>query len=102
MITLDIDDYCNNCNEFDADVEKDIVVLNNIQKSNQTCKCNTTITCKHRFRCQNIRGYLNIQKNGEKNGEKNDESSVKKIGFEFKRAYKNDSPKDYPTTNTRK
>lgn len=88
MITLDIDDYCNNCNEFDADVEKDIVVLNNIQKSNQTCKCNTTITCKHRFRCQNIRGYLNIQKNGEKN----DESSVKKIGFEF--------PKDNPTNSS--
>lgn len=86
MITLDIDDYCNNCNEFDADVEKDMVVLSNIQKTNQTCKCNTTITCKHRLRCQNIRGYLNIQKNGEKN----DESSVKKIGFEF--------PKDYNTS----
>ena len=88
MIALDIDDYCNNCNEFDADVEKDMVVLSNIQKSNQTCKCNTTITCKHRFRCQNIRGYLNIQKNGEKN----DESSVKKIGFEF--------PKDNPTNSS--
>lgn len=64
MIILDIDDYCNNCNEFDADVEKDMVVLSNIHKSNPTCKCTTTITCKHRFRCQNIRGYLDIQKNG--------------------------------------
>ena len=86
MITLDIDDYCNNCNEFDADVEKDMVVLSNIHKSNPTCKCNTTITCKHRFRCQSIKGYLDIQKNGKKN----DESSVKKIGFEF--------PKDYNTS----
>lgn len=89
MITLDIDDYCNNCNEFDADVEKDIVVLHNDNKNlNQVCKCNTTITCKHRFRCQSIKGYLDIQKNGEKN----DESSVKKIGFEFQ--------KDNPTNSS--
>ncbi len=89
MIMLNIDNYCNNCNEFDADVEKDIVVLHNDDKNlNQVCKCNTTITCKHRFRCQSIRGYLDSQKNGEKN----DESSVKKIGFEF--------PKDYTTNSS--
>lgn len=89
MIMLNIDDYCNNCNEFDADVEKDIVVLHyNDKNLNQVRKCNTTITCKHRFRCQSIRGYLNSQKNGEKN----DESSNKKIGFEF--------PKDYTTNSS--
>mgnify|MGYP006956124389 CR=1 FL=1 len=84
MIMLNIDDYCNNCNEFDADVGKDIVVLHNDDKNiNQLCKCNTTITCKHRFRCQSIEEYLNTQKNGEKN----DESSDKKIGFKFKKDY---------------
>ena len=63
MITLNVDDYCNNCNEFDADVEKDIVVLQyNDKNLNQVRKCNTTITCKHRFRCQSIRGYLDSQK----------------------------------------
>ena len=87
MIMLNIDNYCNNCNEFDADVEKDIVVLHNDDKNlNQVCKCNTTITCKHRFRCQSISGYLDSRKNGEKN----DEGSNKKIGFGF--------PKDYNTS----
>ena len=85
MIMLNIDNYCNNCNEFDADVEKDIVVLHyNDKNLNQVRKCNTTITCKHRFRCQSIRGYLDSQKN--------DESSNKKIGFEF--------PKDYTTNSS--
>ncbi len=89
MIMLNIDDYCNNCNEFDADVEKDIVVLHyNDKNLNQVRKCNTTITCKHRFRCQSISGYLNSQKNGEKN----DKGSNKKIGFEF--------PKDYTTNSS--
>ena len=78
MIMLNIDNYCNNCNEFDADVEKDIVVLHNDDKNlNQVCKCNTTITCKHRFRCQSISGYLDSQKN--------DESRNKKIGYLIKK-----------------
>ena len=90
MIMLNIDNYCNNCNEFDADVEKDIVVLHNDDKNlDQVCKCNTTITCKHRFRCQSIREYLDVQKKTER---KNDESSDKKIGFEF--------PKDYQTNSS--
>ena len=56
MISLKIKDYCHNCEEFEAEVEK----LNRGLTFHDTI-----ITCAHECRCQQIKNYL--EKGSEKN-----------------------------------
>lgn len=53
MINLHIDEYCEYCPEFDADVEKVELIGNNISLS-----CNTDIFCTKRHACAHIRKYI--------------------------------------------
>lgn len=52
MISLNIEDYCGNCDEFEPDLEKwDISV-------GEKKFHNTAITCKHAERCKSIANYI--------------------------------------------
>ena len=53
MIRLVVDDYCENCNEFEPDVEK--MNCENIYGTEFT---DTMITCVHKRRCKCIKNYL--------------------------------------------
>ena len=47
MIKLDVDDYCQSCPDFEAEIEK--YTYGHINEVNAT---NTTIRCKHGDRCR--------------------------------------------------
>lgn len=51
MIKLDIDEYCNNCPEFESDVKKDVIYFG------KAPIVNTIITCEHRERCRSIKNF---------------------------------------------
>lgn len=75
MIELRVKEYCHNCPDFEADVDKDILTMtsddpyqfNSINKK----IVRTTVLCKHRYRCESVKDYLNTQNKPEeenKNG----------------------------------
>ena len=43
MVKLEIEEYCDNCPEFDAHVEKDV---------------NTNITCEHKDKCRCLKDMI--------------------------------------------
>ena len=65
MIRLDIDEYCNNCPEFESDVKKDVIHCRNLD-FNKASIVNTIITCEHRERCRSIKNFLEEDKETEK------------------------------------
>ena len=58
MIILDVQDYCQYCKDFDADVEKPKRVLSGDGNVLQT---DTIIRCDNRNRCEGIKRYLERQ-----------------------------------------
>lgn len=52
MIELHVEDYCHNCPEFGADVQKNTLYAGYEEY------CQTDIYCKHRSRCEHIYEYL--------------------------------------------
>ena len=52
MIKLEVDEYCDNCPEFESHVIKDVIYYNS------TTITNTVITCEHRERCCSIKKFL--------------------------------------------
>lgn len=50
MINLEVQKYCENCPEFEADVDKTSYISSSMQSIHESF-CNTVITCKHRERC---------------------------------------------------
>lgn len=63
VIKLDVDEWCKDCPEFEPDVEKDTETneyfdfYDRIGTIRMT-RTDTTITCKHRLRCQSMVDYL--------------------------------------------
>lgn len=54
MIKLEVEAYCEDCPEFTADVYKDFLYA-----ADYPCGLSmTTIKCKHKERCENIKRYL--------------------------------------------
>lgn len=61
MIKLRIDDYCSNCYDFEASVEKLEIGISH---------CNTLITCKNAMRCAMLITHLrSCEENKEKNND---------------------------------
>lgn len=58
MIELKVTEYCQNCPEFDAEIKRDTEYVYSISSDREVCMCNTTITCKHKERCEAIRKHL--------------------------------------------
>lgn len=65
MIKLDVEDYCQECLDFDP--EKESVCL---YSGDKICQCITTVRCKHRNRCKNIMQWFVKKKEGETNGDR--------------------------------
>ena len=53
MIKLEIDEYCDNCPEFDAHVEKDVIFAGYSKKYFKT-----HITCEHKDKCQCLKDMI--------------------------------------------
>lgn len=58
MISLHLKEYCGNCPEFKADVEKEQLC----DPYGEVSVIHTTIRCKYRERCERLLKYLQKQK----------------------------------------
>ena len=59
MIILNVADYCHNCPEFEAHVEKDILKYKDFTSDKEhLVGVNTNISCEHRDRCEEIRKFI--------------------------------------------
>ena len=67
MIKLTVDPYCENCPEFEPDVDKDIHTYrsSDFRLIGTVAECDTTITCKHKLRCESM--IRQLKKEQEKN-----------------------------------
>ena len=59
MIRIDVEGYCHNCLDFEADVTKPVRDLRDNAWSD------TVVQCEHRKRCAGIRRYLEQQSKSE-------------------------------------
>ena len=64
MIKLEVEKYCENCPEFEADVDKTSYISSSMQSIHESF-CNTVITCEHSERCRVIMDYLSKEKEDE-------------------------------------
>ena len=63
MICLDVNDYCHNCQEFEAHVEKNILEYKDfISDKMHFVGVKTNISCEHRDRCEEIRKFIEKEK----------------------------------------
>lgn len=58
-IKLQVEDYCQNCPEFEADVRKEKVFVND-RSDIFNCEIitETTVTCEHRDKCAELRKHI--------------------------------------------
>lgn len=61
MIKLQIEDYCQNCSEFEPHVEKVDISSSDLYSYEKVERTDTTITCTHRQRCDCIEEYIQKQ-----------------------------------------
>lgn len=62
MIRINVEEYCHQCLDFEADVTKPVRSVNDDGKHVQT---DTIVQCKYRKRCNGIRRFLEQQVKGE-------------------------------------
>lgn len=67
MIKLDVDEWCNNCNEFSPNVAVTEYSYEDFMCCRMRTDYDTVITCEHRNRCAGIKRYLEDKKNGNNN-----------------------------------
>lgn len=58
MIKLEVGEYCNDCLDFTADVEKTRFTGDDFFGEEVTSFCETVIRCKNRNRCRALLRYL--------------------------------------------
>jgi hypothetical protein len=63
MITLKVPDFCENCPEFEANVEKETLRTEDIMTGETIFVTDTLITCKHECRYMTIKRFLDKCKN---------------------------------------
>lgn len=61
MITLDVEEYCQECPEFEAEVES--IKYPDYMGGHRIGFCDTVIRCEHRDKCHQL--YKHIKKNEE-------------------------------------
>lgn len=57
MITLDVEEYCQNCPDFEADVEKTQVFAIGKGMKKETAN-ETVVRCEHSVKCNTMMNYL--------------------------------------------
>ena len=55
MIILEVEDYCHECPEFEADVESPTFIFQSYKK---VCSGNTIVRCSNRRKCREIHSYF--------------------------------------------
>ena len=69
MIKLEVEKYCENCPEFEASVEQNVIGMaaydSLATQPIHESFCNTVISCEHRERCRVIMDYLSKEKKDE-------------------------------------
>ena len=55
MIRINVEEYCHQCLDFEADVTKPVRTVNDNDEHIQT---DTIVQCKYRKRCEAIKRYL--------------------------------------------
>ena len=68
MIKLKIEEYCNNCPDFEPDVEKDTKVIDDyslVYHSGPKIQVTTNIYCKRRLCCRCLRDSIRERVNNE-------------------------------------
>lgn len=61
MIELKVDEWCENCSDFEPDVKKEILYNDSPSDWDEICEIklvNTTILCENRVKCARIRENL--------------------------------------------
>lgn len=63
MIELILDPYCQNCPEFEPEVDKDIreyrsYDMRDKHEEKLFTECDTKIICKHKLRCYSMRNHI--------------------------------------------
>lgn len=58
MIRLQVEEYCNNCSEFEPEVDRDMLYCDDILRGTKMSIIETRVQCKHRSRCKSIKDYL--------------------------------------------
>lgn len=58
MIKLEVEEYCNECPEFEPDVESESYHYNDDLKCQTIHYCKKTIRCTHAKRCKAMLRYL--------------------------------------------
>lgn len=66
MIRLEVEDYCQECRDFTADVTPPRKGYSDW--GGDCIMTDTVIRCEKRYRCSNIRAYLERQMKGEEKG----------------------------------
>lgn len=61
MIKLEVEKYCEDCPEFESEVDKDIVELYNSSLRDYIETAETRIYCRHRKRCDNMVNFLKLK-----------------------------------------
>ena len=67
MIHLEVEKYCHECSDFEADVRSE-----SVYSFNRCVGTDTTVRCTHRNRCEAIFRYLEREKNENSEDEKKD------------------------------
>lgn len=60
-IILKVEGYCENCNEFEPDVDRNTYEYNSVEFLEIVSRTTTTVTCKHAQRCRGMIEYLKRQ-----------------------------------------
>lgn len=66
MIILEVEDYCHDCPNFEADVENPTFLYDGDMK---LCSSNTIVRCDNRRVCREIYSYFRNYKDKEKSDE---------------------------------
>ena len=61
MIELRVEKYCENCTEFEPEMQVDVKRVYSdgiVYGREEIVSVNTSVTCKHAERCENIRKFI--------------------------------------------
>lgn len=62
MITLDVEEYCQDCSDFEPEAIKNILYSDNIYLKNRRQMFDTVVTCKYANRCRSMKNYIEEKK----------------------------------------
>lgn len=68
MIELKVAGFCNNCPEFEPEVDRDILYSHNFFGEREEQMVLTKVTCIHEHRCRSMVDFLETQRKEKSDG----------------------------------